>query len=610
CGGAYPGGAWWVELDSARTEADLLERVAGVLRLEPSADVASQVAERLRGAGGPSLLVLDNTEQIEAASRAVASLLKAVPDLTCLTTSRRALEIAAEKLQEVEPLPQDEAEALFLDRARARQADFERTPENEGDIAALVRALEGVPLAIEMAAARIGMMTPRDILARLTERFRLLQTRSTHLPPRQRTLLEAVDWSYDLLTEDDRDLLGQVAVFHGGFTLEAAEAVCDVFDIFEGVDSLRRHSFLRATTDDRAQTRRFAMLEFLRAYAERKREEQLGAEAGDAVRKRHARYYRDLAEEKVPLLRTADEAEAHAAVAAELENLRAALAFAERTADHELCARLALALSTPLHDLGYWDELTRVLASGLKAADSAGDDRRRAALTLRVASLAHDRGDLDAARAGAESARALREAANDAEGIADAENLLGLIAMDAERYDEAEAHLVSARDRRAPGDHAGIAHALYNLARLASLRGDQTRARALYEESLTPRRASGDLRGEAKTLLSLGAVAYLADDFAGARDHYDTALGLLRVLGDVQGIATLLYNLGELAEKNGDMSRAIMLYHHAEERFRSLSSPLADLAKSELDRLHDVLGEEAWSDARRAASECSWETLC
>jgi Predicted ATPase len=613
CRAAFGGGAWWVELDSARTEADLVERLAGALGVEPGAAVAAQVAERLRGAGGPSLLVLDNTEQIEAASRAVASLLKAVPDLTCLTTTRHPLELAAEKVQEVEPLPQNEAEELFRDRARARQADFERTPENAEDIAAVVAALEGVPLAIEMAAARIGVMTPRDLRARLTERFRLLQSRAAaHLPPRQRTLLEAVDWSYELLNEDDCDLLAQLSVFHGGFTLEAAEAVCDVFDVFEGVDSLRRHSFLRAATDTAAQTRRFGMLEFLRAYAERKLDER-GADVAGAVRERHARYYLALAEAQGKHLRTADEAAALVVLAAEMENLRAAFAWAEQSGDRDLCTRLALALAQPLHDLGFWDELSRTLEAALKVAEGAGDAAPlvRARLLLRCASLQHDRGDLEAACAHAEAARDLFADGGDTGGeAADAENLLGLIAMDAEQFADAEAHLNAALAARAAGDHAGRAHAIYNLARLASLAGDQERAARLYEESLEPRRAAGDLRGEAKTLLSLGAVAYLREDLAAAREHYEVALGLLRVLGDKQGIATLLYNLGELAEKDGDAVRAAQLYHHAEAQFRALQSPFADLATSELERLRAALGEDAWGAARQAASECTWEDLC
>ncbi|MDX1933911.1 MAG: tetratricopeptide repeat protein [Capsulimonadales bacterium] len=602
------GGVWWVELDGARSETDLLERIAGALSLSLSAQPAAmdQVGERLRS-GGRTLLVLDNTEQIETASRAISKLLKVAPKLVCLVTTRCALEISGEKVAEVPPLTQEEGEALFLDRAQARHAAFERTPDNAGDLAELVRHLDGVPLAIELAAARVGAMTPRDILNRLSDRFRLLRTSASHLPERQRTLTGAIEWSYELLSEDTRNLLAQVSVFAGGFTLEVAEQVClDLFDVFEGIHELRRQSLLRAEIDPKTQQVRFSQLEFLRDWGTRKLVER-GPEFTNAVRDRHARFYLEMAEERVKALRTAGETEAQSALTRELPNLRAALENSVTGSDPEITVRLALALYLPLYDRGYWDELARVLETGLRTAEATGkvSPELRAQLSLRYASVLHDRGDLLQARTHAEASLAKSDA-----GVVPARNLLGLIAEDEGRPDEAEQHFRTSLDRCGEEDDLGQAHAIYNLARLASKRGDQERARSLYEESLVYRRQAGDRRGEAKTLVNLGAVAFLLSDYAEARRLYEQGLFVLSELDDRQGVATLLYNLAELAEKEDDMPLAVGLYFHSLRLFRALPSALASLPEAELSRLREALGPETFEAACANAESRPWKTLC
>ena len=555
------------------------------------------------------LLALDNTEQIADAGTLVSALLKAAPAMTCLVASRRALEIGAERAVEVLPLAPEEAEALFIERAQARSAAFERTQANRADISELCRRLEGMPLAIELAASRVAGMTPRDMLGRLADCFRLLQTRAPDLPARQRALTGAIEWSHTLLTEDDQRLFSQLSVFARGFTLPAAEEVCDVCDVFEGVQELRRHSFLRAETPAETQQMRFSMLELVREYAAGK----LGA---GEFHQRHALFFVGFAEERAAQVRTPGEAQALAEMALELDNLRAALDWSRQSPDRrELCARLALALQPVLQRRGFWSELESCLGSGLAAADALPDEsdavnaRRRALLRRHRSSLAHDRGDLARARTDAETALALYRTHEDTAGVADTLNLLGVIATDEGETEAAPALFEQALALRAPDDHHGRALSLHNLARLASRREDVEASRRLYEESLAERKAAGDVRGAAETFGNLGVVAYKQGQFAEARRLYEESLRLYQALGDPQGVALMCHNLGEIAEQDGDAAAAVRLFFHAERIFRELQSAYAAAPAEALARLTAAMGAEAFTEARREAEQTHIEDI-
>lgn len=607
-GPEFPAGVWWIDLEEATSGEQMLQRIADGLSLEPvpSRPLRDQVAERL---DRRLLLVLDNTEQIADAGRLVSALLKAAPPMTCLVTTRRALEISAERVVEVPPLAPEEAEALFVERAQARDAAFERADANAADIRELCRRLEGVPLAIELAASRIAGMTPHDMLGRLEDRFRLLQTRAPDLPPRQRALTGAIEWSYDLLSDEDKTLLARLSVFAGGFMLAAAEAVCDVADAFEGIHELRRHSFLRAETPPGTKQMRFFMLELVRDYAACKL-------ADDSFRERHAGYFLQLAEERAAKIRTPDEATAMTELVAELDNLRAALHWAQQSPDRRpLCARLALALHPVLHRRGFWCELGSCLDAGIAAATAlaagsgAAGGALKAALLRHRGSLAHDRGDLAGARAEAEAALALYRAQEDAAGVADTLNLLGVIATDAADPNAARSLFEEALSLRAPDDHHGRALALHNLARLASRDGETEASRRLYQQSLVERHAAGDLRGAAETSGNLGVIAYKQGDFGEAGRLYAESLTLYQKLQDRHGIALMLHNLGELAERDGELHRAVLLFFHADRIFSELQSAFAAAPAEALDRLAEALGPQAFAEARRAAEQSNPERV-
>lgn len=610
-------GVWWVDLEEARDSEDMLQRIANELRLhlQPHPTVREQVLNFHRDR--ELLLVLDNLEQIPDAAKPIDELLKTAPRVKCLATTRRPLELRHEQVVELKPLPVEAARALFIERARARVADYEVDEANAADLLELCRRLEGVPLAIELAASRIAGMTPREMLRRLDERFRLLQTRAHDLPPRQRALRGAIDWSYDLLTDDDKAVFGQVAVFAGGFTMPAAEAVCEGFDVFESIMELRRQSLLRAETTGDTQQTRYAMLESVHAYSLEKLEaapDAGGTSDAATVRRRHADFFLRFANDCIARRRTPGEPAALRELDAELDNLRAALHAMRAAGEHELCARLALALHHPLHRRGLWAEAYQCLQGGCAALDEladVGNERKalQASLRLALAGLDYDMGNAAAAETNTKAALALLRELGDEAGQADGLNLLGLLATEAPRLDVAGNLFQKALAMRSAGEHHGRAIALHNLARIASRRGEKAEAQRLYLEALAERRAGGDAWGEAETLGDLGVLAMDAGDHPGALRYYHDSLNLRRALGDRQGIALMLYNLAEIAELEGDHQRAVTLFTHSERIFRELQSAYAGAANEALQLLAAKLDAATFISLRAVAESANWENI-
>ena len=600
----FPQGVWWFELEEATTGEEMLQRIALTLglTLKPHPSVKEQLIAYLRDRH--ALLALDNMEQIPDAGVALYPLVQAAPNIKWLITSRRALEIAVEQVIEIPPLLQEEAEALFLDRVQARQPSFERTAENTEDIAELCRRLEGMPLAIELAASRAVAMTPRDILGRLSEWFRLLQTRAPHLPPRQRALHGAIEWSHNLLTDEDKALFAELAVFSNGFTLAAAEAICDVYDVVEGVQELRKHSFLRTQTHQTTQQMRFLMLELVREYAEQKLSQ-------DEVRRSHAEFFLKFAGERAAKLRTRDEAGALEELSVERDNLRVALQWTHGSGDNLLCARIALALGPPLYSIGLWTDAQKCFDMGLEAAGRLAAEglALRAALSNDLARLTLDRGDYGAARLHAEAGLAIAKEIQAPEGSADSLNLLGILAMRAGEDAQAQALFEEALPLCPETAPKGRADALHNLAFLAERRSDPAVAERLYAESLAYRNAAGDARGEAETLGNLGAMAFRAGDHSTARQLYIKSLNLRRTLRDRHGIALMLANLGEVAEVGDDPDRAVGLYVHAERYLRELQSAFVAFPAEALERLASSMGAEMFQTVRQQTARTPWETL-
>jgi len=607
CAYDYEHGVWWIECEEATTSEEMIQRLAFQLRmhLEPQPSVREQLLAYLKER--EMLLMLDNTEQIADAGKVISEILGAARGVKCVVTTRRALEISHEVQVEIPPLPLEDAEALFLDRASSRRADFERTPENAADIAQLCQSLECVPLALELAASRIVGMSPREVLSRLGEQLRLLQTRAPDLPPRQRALRGAIDWSYDLLTDDDKSLFAQCSVFAGGFTLDYVEEVCEAFDALEGVMELRRQSLLRAEVNPDTQITRYVMLESVRAYAAEKLEEVFPDPEG--LRRRHAAYFLKLSEKWATRMRTREEAKALEELRPAYDNLRAALVWADRNEETETAARLALVLYQMLYRRGFWAEARRVLQTGLDAAERSFEDSRTLQATLRhyLGALDIDTGDEAGARAHVEASLALRRELADQAGIAESLNLLAILAIEGKRLDEAQAFLDEGLALLPDRDHQRRAILLHNQGRIASGRGNAAEAKRLYELALRHRRAGGDARGEAETLGNLGVLAFNARELDEARRLYLESLAILRRLQDRHWTAVMLYNLAELAVEQADLERAVLFFVHSERLFRELQSPYVAAPAAGLKALQERFEADAWPGLLDRAAAANWE---
>jgi predicted ATPase len=484
--GDHKAGTFWVELAPLRDPSLVLAEIGKTIGA--SDGLAAHVGER------EMLLVLDNLEQVIDAAPELASLVEACPNLRLLVTSRERLRVRGEREYPVAPLAESDAVELFLARAGLDHAD--------DDIRALCRALDDMPLAIELAAARASVLTPAQIRERLSQRLDLLKG-GRDADPRQRTLRSTIEWSHDLLDPDGQRLFARLSVFVGGCTLESAEQVADA-DL-DTLQSLLDKSLVRRT-DDRfwmyVTSREFA-LERLEASGE-----------ADQLRHHHAEHFLTLAEEAAPLLRQESE-EWLDRLEREHDNVRAALDRFETTADHERAMRLGAAVWRLWSLRGYISEghqrIERLLGF------DAGPTPTRANLLLGAADLATDTGDHAIARARSQEALELHRASGDRLGEAEALLLQGVSFTAEGEWPKAPPYLEeSAGLFHELGDEHNALEATRILAWSQESLGDLDRARAIHEENVRRARAVGDVFVEARTLATLGQYRLEAGDVDGA----------------------------------------------------------------------------------------------
>lgn len=525
------------------------------------------------------LLVLDNCEHlIGACARLAETLLRACPHLRILATSREPLRIAGEVTWRVpslalpgpgpltapESLAQVEAVALFLARGRARQPDFTLTLQNAPAVAAICCHLDGLPLGIELAAARIGALAPAQIAARLDDALRVLGGGSRTMP-RQETLQATLDWSHALLSEAERVLFRRMAVFAGGFGVEAAECICGGAGIAPA-DVLALLMALVEKSLVEPRDARYRLLEPVRQYARTRLTEQ--AEA-DGVQRRHAHYFLELAEAAEPALMSGARGPWIERLALEQDNLRTALAWSRRAADasdSEAGLRLAGAL------LWFWN-LRGDVSEGLEWVEAALTEGQDAAPAVRAkalygaAELAWLLGQNALARARAEESAALFRTLGDKRWLAYALQSLPM-AIDHPRARELAAE--SLRLFEEVGDAWGAALAMGALDIFALIRdGDPAgRGQARLEEALARFRYLGDDWGTAQMLNLLGDLARSQGNEAGASARYEESLALLRRQGLTGTVPSLLHNLGYLALRWGDARRALRLFRESLTLFR------------------------------------------
>ncbi len=533
----------------------------------------------------PVLLLLDNLEQILPASSFVVELLEAARTLKVLVTSRAALRVYGEHEFPVLPLPlpdpgqfhsldalaSNPAVILFAQRAAAVKSGFSLTAENAPVVAEICSRVDGLPLAIELAASRVKMLPVYAMLPRLQSRLQLLTDGARDLPQRQQTMRKTIDWSYDLLNQAEQKLFRRLGVFWGGCTLEAAEAVCDTgndlgTETLEVMSSLVDQSLIQQIDPGKDEPR-FRMLETIREYSlERLRES--GEEA--ATRRNHAAYCLVLAEEGNPELGEADRAAWLARCDVEHRNFQAALDWLFRTLDLDWSFRLCLAL------FRFWDmreHLTegRARLEGILQLAGAGFSKERAKVSHFVGSVATAQGDFTVATRFLEQSLWLYRELDDQGGIGVSLNAMAITARDRGDYLAAQKNFEqSLACWRSVGDRVAIARCLHNLANVAKIRGDYPCARAALREAIQIFEELGDRNGAAWSLNQQGDVAREQGDVAEAGTVYQRALSAFREAGDGWGCARSLADLGSIACEQGDHSAARARYRESLAIFASL----------------------------------------
>lgn len=573
----FKDGLFWVPLASI-TDSELVDSMIAA---------AVGARERLPEHIGDKrmLLLLDNLEQIVDCAPALGELLETCPNLTLLVTSRTALRLSGERDYEVAPLPDHDAVTLF--RERALQAEPREAVEE------ICRRLDGLPLAIELAAARTRVLPPRQLVERLERRLPLLTGGPRDAPERQRTLRSTIEWSYELLSPEDTQLFVQLAAFAGSFDLEAAEHVCKA-DL-DGLESLLEQSLLRRTEGGR-----FFYLDTIHEYAL----ERLDA-SGEAPRLQHlhAEHYLALAEREWPELRGSGQAAALRRLESEHSNLRAAIAWACAQGRTELALRLAAVLWRFWWVRGLLSEGRRWLGTVL-ALPVEGLEALRATVLEGAAALAWGQADAEQAQAHAEDALDLFRRIDDRRGVARALNHLGLVSQERGSYERARGFFEeSGTLARELGNERGYAVAIVNLGGLALIEGAYARARELSELGLSLHREQESRDGEAISLLNIGFAA-LEEGAAGeAKKLLEESRERLEELGFTEYLAFCLEGLASLAATSGAPIEAARLLGRADALREAADASLGPferrLHQRTLEAVHEHLDDAALAEAWR-----------
>jgi predicted ATPase len=548
-GEGFPNGVFLVELAplaDATLVAPTIAQALGVKEAggQPLADRLSEYLENKR-----VLLVIDNFEHLLEAAPALSDLLAAAPALKLVATSRERLRLSAEHDFALAPLPEDEAVELFAERANAAQPGF-GLDGNRTVVGEICRHLDGLPLALELAAARIKVLSPDSLLARLERRLPLLTTRVRDAPERQRTMHATIEWSYELLESAEQELLARLAVFAGGFTLEAAEEVCEAQ--LDTLASLVDKSLLLHGGE------RFRMLDTIREYALGQLE---ASGVRDDVQRRHAEHYLALAERAQPkLTQRQEQVEWLGRLAVEHENLRMALTWALERDPNETALRLGAALSR-YFVLRSVTEGRQWLREVLGRAGPR-PRRERAEVLAGAGQLAQARGAYTEAEALFEESLALRRELDDEPGLARSLFDLGWLASHQGDYERARLLLEdSLALRRRLGEEPALFGAGLNILGVVALyQAALVRAELLFEDSLIIARDQNDQYGRAAAVNNLSLVSVYRGDFDQAISRAEESLALFKELGNPEGIADSLDNLGRAALGSGDAQRARELF--------------------------------------------------
>jgi len=566
----FAGGVQFVGLASI-THADLVvPALAKALEIQQvsTRPLSDLIRDQLENSG-PLLLLLDNFEQVLPAATVLSEILSACAFIKFLVTSRECVRIYGEQEFPVAPLAQDSAIELFAQRAAATWPSFSMSPENLSPIREICARLDGLPLAIELAAARTKVLSPAAMRDRLQSRLQLLTGGARDLPERQQTLRNAIDWSHDLLDEGEQRLFRRLAVFVGGCTLESAEAVCNTahdlsMDLFEGLSSLVDKNLIqrvdRGRADGAVTGPRFAMLETIREYAL----ERLNSSGEQAsVRRAHAAFCLVLAEEGNPELGPVDRGRWLSQCDLEIDNFRYALDWLFETQDLAWGLRLCVAL------FRFWDmreHLTegraRLEAILRLAGSTHAPERARVAVFL--GAMATAQGDFTSANRTLQHSLSLYEELGDQRGVGASLNALAVSARDRGEYASAESYFEKSLEYwRALSDQLALARCLHNLANVLKVRGEFQRAQVALEEATGIFESLGDRSGAAWSINQQGDIERDQGNMTAARALYERALGVFRSAGDRWGAARSLADLGAIDCEQNLLSSARTAYRES-----------------------------------------------
>jgi predicted ATPase/DNA-binding SARP family transcriptional activator len=623
----YADGIWFIDLAPLSDAALIPRAVASVLgmREEPAPSLIEALCTHLQSKS--LLLVLDNCEHLlSACGHLVEALLQAAPNLRLLTTSRENLGITGEvsyrvpclslpdatHVPTIESLGQYEAIRLFVERARSRQAAFTLSERNSGQVLHICRSLDGIPLAIELAAAWVRALSVAEIDARLKDRFSLLTGGNRTGMPRQQTLLATLDWSCSLLTEKEKSVLLRLSVFAGGWGLEAAETVCGSDPVEQGkvLDLLVRLVDKSLVVYEQPDgVGRYRLLETMRQYTRIRLQESEGAEP---ARKRHLDFFLQLAEEIEPQFIGPEQIHLLARLEAEHDNLRTALDYCKEAENGEIGLRLATALWRFWHTHGHAPEGRRRLEEALASRGAAAPTELRAKALNGLAGIVLFLGDYAAAQTLLAESLAIRRKLGNGLGVTIALNNLGTIAQQLGDFKAArslhEEALAIYRDRE---DAKMVAATLVNAGYAAFSQNDYQAARAYNEECLVLSRQLGDRQSVALALDNLGDIARVSGEYVLAHSHHAEALTIVLELGDQRLAAQCLEGLGRVAAEQGNPKRALRLFAFENGLRHALSTPQSATEQQQQDGYiavaRSVLStesfEQAWSEGAAMSLE-------
>ena len=591
----FPDGVWFVEF-APIANPDLLPGVIlskFKLNDQPNKTTLEILQNYLQNM--QALLILDNCEHvIDSAARLALALLENSPRLEILTTSREALNVMGEiawrlpslSLPDIKRLPetaeqltQYESVRLFIERASLVSSHFAVNKENAPAIAQICFHLDGIPLALELAAARIRTMTVEQINDHLDDRFQLLTDGNRTALPRQQTLRALIDWSYNLLSDSERKMLARLSVFAGGWTTASAKAVCagdgiepdDVMDLL----SLLVNKSLATMGDEPDNEARYHLLETIRQYAQ-ERLIQFGELQN--MRLRHLEFFAKMVEEAEPNFKSGTQAVWYQRLDDEVDNLRVALNWLEGSENSEMRLRLGAGLWRYWKNRGQIREGREHLQ---RLLDSQPDDQSRRtpayARALNAAgALAYYSGDFSFSEQARKDALEIFRVLDDKVGIANCLNGLGNVAISQANYESARSYYEAGLGiRKELGDRWGVARLLGNLGLLANFQFDYARARELHLESIALFRELQDEEGIASELIGIGEVARRQGDLATARDYYEQSKAIAEKLMDQWGLAYALEGIADVAFAQGDISTAASLYRECLILFQKVGDNIA-----------------------------------